>query len=226
MVKPRGSTRRSKATSASGVGGGSPPSDDRATRERILSAAHRVFVRKGSANARTQEIADGAGVNKALVHYYFGTKALLADAVFAAAAAELMPRIFGIVGSETRSIEDKVRAVVQEQIDFHSTRPYLARYVVVEAHTEPARLRQLMSPHGAAPLSALRRQLAEGASAKTIRHISAEQFVVNLMSLCVFPFIARPIFEQVIGLDAEHFPDFLDARRRELADFFLAGLRP
>ncbi len=202
------------------------PSDDRATRERILSAAHRVFVRRGTAKARTQEIATEAGVNKALVHYYFGTKALLADTVFIAAAAELMPRIFGIVASETLSLDEKVHRVVREQIDFHSARPYLAGYLMVEAHTEPERLRHLLPPTGAVPLSVLRRQLADGAASGAIRRISAEDFVVNLLSLCVFPFVARPILERVIGLEGERFQAFSHNRRNELADFFLAGLRP
>jgi AcrR family transcriptional regulator len=46
---------------------------DQETRGKILDAAHTVFLRKGTAGSRTQEIADEAGVNKALVHYYFGT---------------------------------------------------------------------------------------------------------------------------------------------------------
>ncbi|HEY9013546.1 MAG TPA: TetR/AcrR family transcriptional regulator, partial [Gemmatimonadales bacterium] len=84
MVKPSGSTVRSKNSTP-------PPPDDRETRERILDAAHAVFLRKGTAGSRTQEIADDAGVNKALVHYYFGTKAALADAVFERELATLAP---------------------------------------------------------------------------------------------------------------------------------------
>ena len=65
------------------------PRPDQETRERILDAAHTVFLRKGTASSRTQEIAAEAGVNKALVHYYFGTKAALADAIFERALGTL-----------------------------------------------------------------------------------------------------------------------------------------
>ena len=199
---------------------------DPATRDRILAAAHRVFLRQGTAKARTQEIATEAGVNKALMHYYFGTKEALAAAVFATAAAEFMPRIFAILGHEALSIEEKVRAAVREQLDFHLARPYLAGFVVTEAHTQPARVQSMLRRGGSAPLGVLRRQLADAAATGSIRRISAEQFVVSLMGLLVFPFLVRPVLEVIVGLDAERFPAFIEARRRELPNFFLAGLRP
>lgn len=224
MVKPSGARSRTSAKPARAV---SAPTDaDGATRDRILAAAHRVFLRQGTAKARTQEIADEAGVNKALMHYYFGTKEALADAVFGAAAAQLLPRVFAILADETKSIEAKVRAVVREQVDFHLARPYLAGYVVSEAHTQPERVQAVLRQAGTAPLGVLRRQLAAAAAAGEIRRISVEQFVVSLMALLVFPFVVRPVFEAILGLDDERFPAFIDARKRELPAFFLAGLRP
>lgn len=204
---------------------GAPPSDGD-TRERILAAAHRVFLQQGTSKARTQQIADEAGVNKALVHYYFGTKEALAEAVFAAAASAFMPRIFALLGDESLSLEDKVRAVVREQFEFHLARPYLAPYVVTEAHTQPGRVQAVMRRAGAVPLEVLRRQLNAAAAAGAIRRTSPEQFVVSLIGLLVFPFLVRPVLEVIIGLDADRFPAFIDARKRELATFFLAGLRP
>jgi len=237
MVKPTGSRtgtarvpgRRAKGTAtprAKGRTAAPPAPDDQATRDRILAAAHRVFLKQGTAKARTQEIADEAGVNKALVHYYFGTKDALANAVFANAAAQFLPRIFGIFASELLSIEEKVRGVVREQVDFHLARPYLAGYVISEAHAEPERVQTVMAAAGGAPLAVLRKQLAAAAAAGRIRRITAEQFVVSLVGLLVFPFVARPLLPGLIGIDAERFPAFVEARKRDLPDFFLAGLRP
>src|ERR671911_313081 len=123
MVKPSGLTGRLRSDFLEA-------SAERETRERILDAAHAVFLRKGTANSRTQEIANEAGVNKALVHYYYGTKAALADAIFERALGTITPRIFGILADPDRSIEEKVPAITQEQIDFHSARPYLAGYLL------------------------------------------------------------------------------------------------
>ena len=215
MVKAKGSTRQSK-----------PAGPDPETRERILEAAHRVLLRKGTAGSRTQEIAAEAGVNKALVHYYFGTKAALADAIFERALGALTPRIFGILADPDRSIEQKVPAIVREQIEFHSARPYLAGYLVSELHAHPERVASLFRRQGPVPLDVLRRQLREAARAGKLRPISPEQFVVNLISLLIFPFAIRPALGALLSLDATRWAAFLDERRRLLPDFFMAGLRP
>jgi AcrR family transcriptional regulator len=219
MVKPNSSTRRSKRSPAA-------PKADQETRERILDAAHTVFLRKGTASSRTQEIAAQAGVNKALVHYYFGTKAALADAIFERALGNLMPRIFGILADPNRSIEEKVPAIVREQIDFHSTRPYFAGYLLSELHAQPQRISRLIVRNGRVPLDVIRRQLQVAAKAGTIRRISAEQFVVNLMGLLIFPFAIRPALGEMLSLDATRWRGFIEERRRLLPDFFMAGLRP
>src|SRR5215470_18834221 len=71
---------------------------DGLTEQRILDAAHAVFVRRGTAGARMQEIAREAGVNQALLHYYFRTKDQLARAAFARAAAEFLPAVIDVLG--------------------------------------------------------------------------------------------------------------------------------
>ncbi len=224
MVKPHSSTRRSKKKRDSES---TPPKADLETRERILDAAHSIFVRKGTAASRTQEIATQAGVNKALVHYYFGTKAALADAIFERALSTIMPRIFGILADPNLSIEEKVPAIAKEQIDFHSARPYLAGYLLSELHAEPDRIARLMMRRGGpVPLDVLRKQLRDAAKAGKIREISAEQFVANMMGLLIFPFAIRPALVELLSLDATRWRAFIDERRRLVPDFFLAGLRP
>jgi AcrR family transcriptional regulator len=216
MVKPSSSTRRSKTAAK----------PDLETRERILDAARTVLTRKGTAGARTQEIAAEAGVNKALVHYYFGTKAALADAIFERALATIAPIMFGILADPDRSIEEKIPALVREQIQFHSAHPYFAGYLVSELHAEPERISRLMARRGQIPLDVIRRQLREGARAGTLRPISAEQFVASMMGLLIFPFAARPALCQLLGLDADGWRAFVDERRRILPGFIMAGLRP
>ena len=200
---------------------------DQETSDRILDAAHRIFTRKGTASGRTQEIAREAGVNKALVHYYFGTKAKLADAIFERALGAIMPRIFGILADPHRSVEDKVSAIANEQIDFHSTRSYLAGYLISELHAEPQRIARLMTRGGRrVPLEVLRRQLRDGARAGLFRPISAEQFVANLMGLLIFPFAIRPALVELLSLDDPGWRAFIEERRQLVPEFFMAGLRP
>ncbi len=215
MVKPNSSTVRSRA-----------PTADLETREKILDAAHQVFLRKGTAGSRTQEIADEAGVNKALVHYYFGTKAALADAIFERSLGTLVPLMFRILADEHRTIEQKVRDIVREQIEFHSTHPYLAGYMVSEMHAEPERVAAIMARRGHPPRDVLRRQIREAVLAGSMRPISAEQFIVNLMGLLIFPFAMRPGLVVLLDLNSSGWAAFIEERKRLLPAFILAGLRP
>jgi len=94
---------------------------DRDTEQRILDAAHVVFLRRGSAGARTQEIAREAGVNSALLHYYFRTKDRLAEAVFQRAAMQLMPAVIRVLGSDAE-LEQKVEQVIDIELRRRSAR--------------------------------------------------------------------------------------------------------
>ena len=212
MVKPNGQTRR-------------PPSPDLATRDRILDAAHTVFLRQGTAAARTQEIADEAGVNKALLHYYFGTKEALAAAVFERVAGEFFSRIFATLRSELE-LEDKVRQLIGAYLEFLPARPYVVGYIVTELHAGRGWAEQLFARRGPMPLDLLERQIQARVESGTMRPIPVQQFVVNLISLIVFPFVARPVLEHVLRLDGPRFAAFVEERKRTLADFFLNALRP
>jgi len=225
MVKPNSSTKRLRSRTTPRPRPADPLADQE-TRDRILVAAHAVFLRKGTAGSRTQEIADEAGVNKALVHYYFGTKAALAEAIFERALGDIVPRMFGILADPGRSIEEKIPAIVREQIGFHAERPYFAGYMVSELHNEPGRIVRLMARRGRIPLDVLRRQLREAAAAGTMRRLSAEQFVANMMGLLIFPFAIRLALCELLGLDEAGGRAFLEERRRILPELILSGLRP
>ena len=207
---------------------------DGATEQRILDAAHAVFVRRGTAGARMQEIAAEAAVNQALLHYYFRTKERLARAAFERAGSELMPAVIQELASDA-PLEDKIRRVVAIELDHLSRAPYLPGYIIGEVAHRPERAQQLIAAmtHGATPeairprvLGTLRRQIDERVAAGQMRPTAPESFMVNLMSLCIFPFAARPMLQAMLGFDAAGFAAFIATRRGELADFFLGALRP
>src|SRR3954471_22137732 len=101
------------------------------TEQRILEAAHAVFVRHGTSGARMQDIAAEAGVNQALLHYYFRSKERLSEAVFRRAAPQPLPRVIEAMASEL-PIEDKVARVVEIELDHLLRVPYLPGYIISE----------------------------------------------------------------------------------------------
>ncbi|HET6579786.1 MAG TPA: TetR/AcrR family transcriptional regulator [Gemmatimonadales bacterium] len=206
---------------------------DRDTERRILQAARKVFMRRGTAGARMHEIAEEAGVNQALLHYYFRTKDGLSDAVFREVAGRLAPAVARVLGSE-EGLERKVEQFVQLYIDTVRKTPFLPGYILAELHHHPERLPAMVSKLvGGNPrplVRTLRRrldaQLRERAAAGTMRPISPEQFLVNVLALCVFPFVARPMLNVAFGMGERAFGRFLDERRAELPGFILNALRP
>jgi AcrR family transcriptional regulator len=210
------------------------PRDDGDTEQRILDAAHAVFLRRGTAGARMQEIAREAGVNQALLHYYFRTKDQLARAAFERAGSQLMPAVIHEITGDA-PLDEKVRRIITIEIDQLSRTPSLPGYIIGEVAHEPARAQQLiaamtrgLTADDLRPriFGVLKRQIDERVAAGTMRPIAPEMFMVNLLSLCIFPFAARPMVQALLGLDSAGFAQFIAARRDALADFFLGALRP
>ena len=221
MVKPTG---RQKTA---------PAAPDADTEQRILDAAHVVFIRRGTAGARMQDIADEAGVNKALLHYYFRSKSRLADAVFQRVTSVIFLRLSETAGSDAE-IEDKVRRIIAIYIEQLSKTPYVPAYVISELNQHPERTRQFFdavrpagAPKGPPPfLLKLGKQIDARVRAGTMRPISAGQFIANIASLCIFPFAAKPMICTLLDLDDRGFNAFIEERKTGLPEFFLSGLRP
>jgi TetR/AcrR family transcriptional regulator len=211
----------------------SSQSRDRDSEQRILDAAHVVFLRRGTAGARMQEIAKEADVNSALLHYYFRSKERLAEAVFQRAAMQLMPAVIRILGSDAE-LEAKVEQVVNVELQQLQKTPYLPGYILSELTHHPERVRQLFSTVtgltpaeiGGRVFRVLGAQINARVKARRMHPIAPEQFAINLLALCVFPFAARPMVMALAGLDQAGFNQFIERRRKELAPFFLRALRP
>jgi AcrR family transcriptional regulator len=206
---------------------------DRETEQRILDAARAVFVRKGTAGARMQEIAAEAGVNQALLHYYFRSKERLSAAVFQQFATRLFPALIETLGSDI-PLDDKIDRIVAMYLDNLQRTPFLPGYLLSELHHHPERVEQMLaSVAGGAPgtvmrplLRRLEMQIAERVRAGTMRPVSVEQFVANLVSLCIFPFAARPMLQLMFAMDDAKFAAFIARRRTELPQFVRNAIQP
>src|SRR5262249_39535000 len=149
------------------------------------------------------------------------------------AASELFPQAIEVLASD-RPIDEKVDRIVSLELDRLSRTPYLPGYILSELHHHPERVVQMvssmtgMTPDAVRPqiVPKSRAQLHAAARAGRIQPIAAEQFLVNLLSLCIFPFAARPMIMALLGLDQAGFERFIERRGRHLPAFFLGALRP
>lgn len=205
---------------------------DQDTEQRILRAARTVFTQRGTAGARMQEIAEEAGVNQALLHYYFRNKERLSEAVFTETAGRMFPTIIAILGSDS-PLREKVSQVVDTYLDNMTRSPFLPGYLISELHHHPERIPKLLGNLAGKSLSSalapalekVDKQLAAEAKRNHSRRISADQFVTNLLSLCVFPFAARPMLSAAFAMDEDGFARFIAARRKDLPQFIMNALQ-
>ena len=210
-----------------------PADHDIETEERILTAARSVFVRRGTAGARMAEIAEEAGVNQALLHYYFRSKERLSTAVFQQFAARVFPGLLQVLGSD-QSLDDKIDRLIALYLENLSKNPFLPGYLLSELHHHPERIPQLLAAAiGAEPgrvlppvLKKLGRQIDARVADGTMRSITPEQFAINLVSLCIFPFAARPLLTVMFAMNDAAFARFIEQRKTELPAFFRNALRP
>jgi len=228
MIKTPRKTRPSRSRVAAKI-----PAREAATEQRILEAARTVFLRHGTAGTRMQEIAAEAGVNQALLHYYFRTKERLSAAVFQQVASRIFPALAQTLSAEI-SLDEKIDRLIVLYLDNLSQNLFVPGYVISELHHHPERVQQLLTgalgadPQSVMPalLKTLERQINERVRDGAMRPIKAQQFVINLISLCVFPFAARPMLSIVFGMDDAAFKRFIEQRKKELPVFFRNALRP
>jgi TetR/AcrR family transcriptional regulator len=165
--------------------------------EKILEAAKIVFMKYGLYGARMQDIADTAGINKALLHYYFRSKEKLFDKIFESALARYFESM-QVWNDDTLTLKQKLFKFIDTIIDFYAEYPQMSVFIIKEISNSPEVFREkvlaIKKNKGYRHLIIL---LQEEIQHKRIKKIDPALFVVNLHSLCAYPFIAMPIFKQM-----------------------------
>jgi TetR/AcrR family transcriptional regulator len=187
------------------------------TEGQILIAAREVFIAKGYEGARMQEIADKAGINKALLHYYFRNKENLFDAVFSEVAAHLFPAVRQLLESDL-AIKEKISFFVKIYLSALHENPYIPTFVINTLNSNPERFLKYIQKSGINPMM-LQKQIDEEASRGIIRPIKAEHLLVNTIAMCLFPFVARPIIQNIFQMSDTQYQAYLELRQAEVIDF-------
>ncbi len=199
---------------------------DSNTEEKIMAAAKKVFLRHGMAGARMQSIADEAGINKALLHYYFRSKEKLFSIVFQKAVKDAIPQIIKVFETDAPFF-DKIRKFVKEYLEFISKNPYLPMFIMHELASRPEHLIKLLNSskfENEFIFKAIQNEVDKG----TIRPIKPEHLMVNIMSLCVFPIVAKPMITKILMRDnqkEDSYDQFLEERKTEVADFVINSIK-
>ncbi|PQJ69053.1 TetR/AcrR family transcriptional regulator [Polaribacter butkevichii] len=194
------------------------------TESLILEAAKSIFQTKGMDGARMQEIADKAGINKAMLHYYYRNKQLLFEAVFKNAFSLLAPQLNTILNDDS-TIEEKVINFSSNYISFIAEHPYLPNFIIQELNRNPDFILKMKESNGFPNLEKFKKQVAVEVEKGAIRKVKAAQLFINILALNVFPFIGKPLIKSLISVDEEGFQQLIEERKTAVADFIINSIK-
>jgi AcrR family transcriptional regulator len=198
--------------------------NEKLTEEKIFEAATVVFEEQGLSGARMQNIADRAGINKSLLHYYFRTKDHLFEAVFTKLAKKVFSKFTPIFEPDL-SLEEKIRFFFREHISFMQRNPKLPGFILNEINHNPQRIQKLIKNIEFKNLWLTILELHKDELYKyNLSEETLPQVMTTIVSLSVFPFAAKGILEVVFENFGVDFDEYIEIRKEFAADFVIKAI--
>jgi TetR/AcrR family transcriptional regulator len=166
------------------------------TEEKIIASAEKLFYQKGKSGTSMQDIADDAGINRTLLNYYYRSKDQLFEAVFRRALGSFVPSLAAMLSSDI-SFEEYVPVLIETVIDAMIENPQIPIFILQELSSNPERMPQIIKELGFDPSIVIEKMTKEGQVPSTMG-MEPRQVILNLMSLCIFPFAARSVVTDML----------------------------
>jgi len=170
-----------------------------------------------------QEIADEAGINKALLHYYFRTKENLFDAVFRAAFREIFAKLFMTIDADV-PLEDKLKNLINEYMGFLQKNSYIPGFILAELNQNPEKIIEVFKS-APIPPSILFERMKESMHDEMLEKNDVRELFINILALCIFPIVAKPMLMHVFNFSDKEFDQFIENRKEELPKFIMNAIR-
>ena len=198
------------------------------SKQKILEAAEAEFFEKGFGNAKTVSIAKRAGISHTMLHYYYSTKEELFQRIFKE-KVQLLSQMFNVVLEQNADFTETLRLLIETQFNFVAKNPQLPMFIFREILSNEENRQwavQMLYPHLLPFLSALEKMFNAELSKGTIRPVTFQNLLMNVISLNISVFIALPILKEALHLDSnEKMEKFLVERRESNFQFILNALR-
>ncbi len=194
---------------------------DSSTEQKIVAAAQKTFMLRGYDGARMQDIADQAGINKAMLHYYFDNKDKLFEMVFATAYTQIAPDL-SLLTNEATPLILRVENFVNHYTNVLMEQPQVASFVVNELNRNPEKVMHFLSglvSDNTKAQAFMRCVEKEGKHNPNIAKLHPIHLLMHIVSLCYFPFVGKPLFQYLLKLDEFQFQIVLEQRKQETITF-------
>jgi AcrR family transcriptional regulator len=193
---------------------------DRQTEEKIFDAATEIFEEKGLAATRMQDIADRAGINKALLHYYFRSKEKLFMAVFDKLSEKMFAK-FASIFEKDMPFEEKIRYFFEEHISFLQKNSKLPLFILSEVNRNPELLQKFLDRINIKNIKAkISGDLTNRFPEEAIPHL-----MVSIISLSVFPVAAELIIRGILQQQGINYESFINERKTIAPEFIIGALK-
>ena len=207
---------------------GRPPADARPeARDKLLDAASRLFAERGAGEVSLRTVAAEAGVTPAMVHYYFGGKEGLYDAMLERTFGKVLTRVRALAAREADASapRDRLMAILEVIVSTFAADPWVPTLVVREVLSEGGRFRERFIEAYASQLAELvpgrfRQEIEEGHFRSDLDPRLA---FLSFMGMTLMPFVARPVAERVLGID--YGEEFLRDFATHTSRLFVEGAR-
>ena len=196
---------------------------DISTEERIKAAARKVFHQKGFAGTRTRDIAEEAGINHAMLNYYFRSKEKLFEMVMMETMAQFFKGVNLMLNDESTSLDEKIDLIVSNYVDLLLKEPELPTFILNEVRPNPKAFVEQNPIKEALTHSVLTRQYAEAVARGEITEPNLMQAILNVIGLVIFPFIAKPILTSIINIPEEQYKALM-LQRKTLIPQWIKGM--
>lgn len=197
---------------------------DISTEERIKAAARKVFHQKGYAATRTRDIAEEAGINHAMLNYYFRSKEKLFEMVMMETMAQFFKGVNLMLNDESTSLDEKIDLIVSNYVDLLLKEPELPTFILNEVCPNPQAFVEQNPIKEALTHSVLTRQYAEAVARGEITEPNLMQAILNVIGLVIFPFIAKPILTSIVNIPEEQYKALMLQRKTLIPQWIKAML--
>jgi AcrR family transcriptional regulator len=171
-----------------------------------------------------QEIADEAGINKAMLHYCFKNKQQLFEAVFMNAFSQLAPQINEIFNSN-ETVFDKIRKFTHSYISFVIHHPFLPPFIIQEMNNNPEFVMTFLNHENKPNPRQLITQIEQEIEAGIIKPIAPKQLLLDIFSLTVFPFAAQMMVKGILQITESEFNQMMEERKTIIAEQIINSIK-
>ncbi|MBN2412051.1 TetR/AcrR family transcriptional regulator [candidate division KSB1 bacterium] len=200
------------------------------TREKILKAAREVFVEKGYDGARMHEIAARAGVNKAMIYYYYSSKDALFESILKESLKRFFDSFFELPDIVDMEAEKLITAFIHAHIDFLAQNPYLPKMIIREIHgSNPVTykvIQECFDLELGKIIHKFEQKISNASASGEIRSVDAIQTMWNVAAMNLFHFIMKPVINVFFMNKKIDENELLTKRKQAITDLVLNGLLP